>query len=83
MSYSFLDFGLTKLNIFSSMERDLLDREIMLGTWPLLKEETISVLDSAKRQKEQFSACLEGRSVSCILKYGATCGIEDRGAAVL
>ncbi|CAI4782428.1 ALH_1b_G0047840.mRNA.1.CDS.1 [Saccharomyces cerevisiae] len=25
----------------------------------------------------------EGRSKGCIIKYGATCGIEDRGAAVL
>ncbi|CAI4608043.1 AGK_G0034680.mRNA.1.CDS.1 [Saccharomyces cerevisiae] len=51
-------------------------REIMLGTWPLLEEEKQLVYWIRQRGKQKgakFSACLEGRSKSCIIKYGATC----------
>ncbi|CAI4394653.1 CFF_collapsed_G0013850.mRNA.1.CDS.1 [Saccharomyces cerevisiae] len=38
------------------------------------RRETISVLDSTRgKQGSQVSRMLEGRSKSCIIKYGATC----------
>ncbi|KAF4000295.1 hypothetical protein FOB22_007199 [Saccharomyces cerevisiae] len=50
-------------------------REIMLGTWPLLEEEKQLVywIRQEASKGAKFSACLEGRSKSCIIKYGATC----------
>nr|CAI6527635.1 BAF_HP1_G0022890.mRNA.1.CDS.1 [Saccharomyces cerevisiae] len=50
-------------------------REIMLGSWPLLEEEKQLVywIRQEASKGAKFSACLEGRSKSCILKYGATC----------
>ncbi|CAI4413461.1 AEG_G0014080.mRNA.1.CDS.1 [Saccharomyces cerevisiae] len=47
----------------------------MLGTWPLLEEEKQLVywIRQEASKGAKFSACLEGRSKSCIIKYGATC----------
>nr|CAI6383086.1 ASN_HP1_G0000770.mRNA.1.CDS.1 [Saccharomyces cerevisiae] len=58
----------------------------MLGTWPLLEEEKQLVYwirQEASKGATVF-ACLEGRSKSCIIKYGATCvnRRQRRGAAV-
>ncbi|CAI4761011.1 BDN_1c_G0034040.mRNA.1.CDS.1 [Saccharomyces cerevisiae] len=57
----------------------------MLGTWPLLEEEKQLVYwvrqEASKGAK--FSACLEGRSKSCIIKYGATYVNRRQRCAVL
>ncbi|CAI4777281.1 CFF_collapsed_G0048980.mRNA.1.CDS.1 [Saccharomyces cerevisiae] len=47
----------------------------MLGTWPLREEEKQLVywIRQEASKGAKFSACLEGRSKSCIIKYGATC----------
>ncbi|CAI4306639.1 ASN_collapsed_G0006730.mRNA.1.CDS.1 [Saccharomyces cerevisiae] len=59
----------------------------MLGTWPLREEEKQLVywIRQEASKGAKFSACLEGRSKSCIIKYGATCvnRRQRRGAAVL
>ncbi|CAI7453474.1 BTE_collapsed_G0048340.mRNA.1.CDS.1 [Saccharomyces cerevisiae] len=65
------------LKYFSVKRREiyLRYREIMLGTWPLLEEEKQLVywIRQEASKGAKFSACLEGRSKSCIIKYGATC----------
>nr|CAI6560745.1 CNT_HP1_G0014940.mRNA.1.CDS.1 [Saccharomyces cerevisiae] len=44
----------------------------MLGTWPLLEEETMRIeFERAEQGSQVFRRCLEGRSKSCIIKYGA------------
>ncbi|CAI5294495.1 ASB_HP2_G0031800.mRNA.1.CDS.1 [Saccharomyces cerevisiae] len=57
--------------------RDLLSdtEKLCFGTHITRRRETISVLDSTrgKQGSQKLSACLEGRSKSCIIKYGATC----------
>nr|CAI6415178.1 BBF_HP1_G0006410.mRNA.1.CDS.1 [Saccharomyces cerevisiae] len=63
-------FSVKRREIYSQIQRNY--------AWYLAitrRRETISVLDSTKRQARgaKFSACLEGRSKSCIIKYGATC----------
>ncbi|CAI4870445.1 ADI_G0059110.mRNA.1.CDS.1 [Saccharomyces cerevisiae] len=57
----------------------------MLGTWPLLEEEKQLVywIRQEASKGAKFSACLEGRSKSCIIKYGATCVNRRQGTAVL
>ncbi|CAI4689371.1 AHG_G0043620.mRNA.1.CDS.1 [Saccharomyces cerevisiae] len=63
------------LEIFSvKRERSTLRyREIMLGTWPLLEEEKQLVywIRQEASKGAKFSACLEGRSKSCIIKGAA------------
>ncbi|CAI4432654.1 CBM_collapsed_G0017100.mRNA.1.CDS.1 [Saccharomyces cerevisiae] len=48
----------------------------MLGTWPGYREEEKQFVYWIRQEASKgakFSACLEGRSKSCIIKYGATC----------
>ncbi|CAI4489443.1 ADI_G0019440.mRNA.1.CDS.1 [Saccharomyces cerevisiae] len=65
------------LKYFSVKRGELLlgYKEIMLGTWLLLEEEKQLVywIRQEASKGAEFSACLEGKSKSCILKYGATC----------
>ncbi|CAI7052633.1 BBT_collapsed_G0005100.mRNA.1.CDS.1 [Saccharomyces cerevisiae] len=62
-------FSVKRREIYSQIQRNY--------AWYLAitrRRETISVLDSTRgKQGSQVSACLEGRSKSCIIKYGATC----------
>ncbi|KAF4003388.1 hypothetical protein FOB22_004230 [Saccharomyces cerevisiae] len=59
------------LKYFSVKRREIYsNREIMLGTWPLLEEEKQLVywIRQEASKGAKFSACLEGRSKSCIIK---------------
>ncbi|CAI4842213.1 APG_G0053040.mRNA.1.CDS.1 [Saccharomyces cerevisiae] len=62
-------FSVKRREIYSQIQRNY--------AWYLAitrRRETISVLDLTRgKQGAKFSACLEGRSKSCIIKYGATC----------
>ncbi|CAI4447057.1 CLN_G0017890.mRNA.1.CDS.1 [Saccharomyces cerevisiae] len=62
-------FSVKRREIYSQIQRNY--------AWYLAitrRRETISVLIRQEASKgAKFSACLEGRSKSCIIKYGATC----------